>query len=98
MDDDVRTTYTMAADGPAPHGRSASTAARAERRRLAEAAKARKAAQAQDGDKYSRVEGQLKAIAKDERKLTLLWRKMDRSADGSVSVKELHQYMVRQMG
>jgi hypothetical protein len=95
VDDDVRTTYTMAADGAPPHPRSAGEAARAERRRLAEAAKARRAVQLRDGDKYSKVERQFKSLAKDERKLALLWRKLDRSADGSVSVRELHHYMVR---
>ena len=97
VDEDVRNTYTMAG-GPIPNARSASDAVSAEKKRVAEAAKKRRAERAKSDDKYSSVARKLKKLAEDERKLTLMWRKIDRSADGSVSLGELHQYMVSKHG
>ena len=72
--------------------RSAADASASERARLAR--EARKRRDAKPKSKYSGVTEQIKRIASKEKSLKLMWRKVDSSADGSVSMRELHRYLV----
>jgi hypothetical protein len=95
VDDEVHTAYTKAsvamAKSKAAHRTAAEASAEARRQRAADMKRRR---EEKPETKYGGVEEKIGRLCRDPKKLKLVWRKLDRSADGSASLKELQDFMV----
>lgn len=91
VDGHVRSDYVLSNNAAPRHHRSAAEASADERRRIAEKRRQRQKTTAKT--KYGKVEAKLKAIVEHPTKLKQMFRRLDRSADGSVSLHELHTYL-----